>query len=71
MIELLRAQLLALKAQADAMLATLDACEGTTTAPAQATEQQCPHTETENIGTFGAPQFKCLACGQTVQPATA
>lgn len=69
MIELLRAQLLALRAQIDAMLAVLD----TVTAPtAPAVEpMSCPHTETENIGTFGAPQFKCLACGRTVQQAPA
>jgi hypothetical protein len=27
---------------------------------------ECPHTETENRGTFGAPDIRCVACGVAV-----
>lgn len=68
MIDVLRAQLLALRTQVDAMLAVMDACAPILSAePSSQADTGCPHLETENIGTFGAPAFKCLACGQMVE----
>jgi hypothetical protein len=32
-------------------------------------EAGCPHPETHNIGTFGAPSLKCVRCGQIVEAA--
>lgn len=67
MVDVLRAQLLALKSQIDAMLAVMDACVPISSAePSSQADTGCQHLETENIGTFGAPAFKCLACGQMV-----
>ena len=66
MIELLRAQLLALRAQIDAMLAVLDTVDGPTPSPDLSNGSQCQHLETENVGTFGAPEFRCTMCKATV-----
>lgn len=60
MVDVLRSQLLALKAQIDAMLTVLDSV-----VPAAAAAS-CPHTEVETGGTFGAPEYRCLACHQNV-----
>lgn len=67
MIDVLRAQLLALKSQIDAMLVVMDACDSSQGASPELAVPSCPHLETENIGTFGAPAFKCLACGRMVE----
>jgi hypothetical protein len=63
MIDVLRSQLLALRAQADAMLAVIDTVSGS---PAPPEPAPCPHLETENIGTFGAPEYRCTMCKASV-----
>lgn len=30
------------------------------------TPQGCPHLETEDVGTFGEPETRCVACKQVV-----
>jgi hypothetical protein len=61
MIDVLRAQLLSAKAQIEATLAVLDSIHVEEPLPAT-----CLHPETENVGTFGAPQIKCTTCGAIV-----
>ena len=67
MIDVLRSQLLALKSQIDAMVAVIDSLQPSLPSSAEEPSGTCPHLETENIGTFGAPAFKCLACGRMVE----
>ena len=62
MIELLRAQLLALRAQIDAMLAVLDTVDGPTPSHDLSNGSPCQHLETENVGTFGASEYRCTMC---------
>jgi hypothetical protein len=58
----LRTQVGVLQAQVDAMAAALDAMgEPTPSAPT------CLHLDTENIGTFGAPQHQCTVCHALVE----
>lgn len=64
MIEVLRSQLLALRGQVDATLAVIDSCGVTVPDEGPPT---CPHTDTENVGTFGDPTYQCQAC-QAIVP---
>lgn len=57
----LRAQIGGLQAQVDAMGQILEAND-----PAPVSPASCAHLETENVGTFGAPAEKCVACGAFV-----
>jgi hypothetical protein len=59
MIDVLKAQLLALRAQADAMLAVIDSV-------ASQDPPACPHLDVENTGTFGAPEYRCTMCKASV-----
>jgi hypothetical protein len=63
MIDVLRSQLLALRTQIDAALAVID-----TVSPSPPPESvgQCPHLEVENVGTFGAPEYRCTLCKASV-----
>lgn len=63
MLDVLRSQLLALRAQVDATLAVIDGVQ-----PVEAVNETpiCPHSETVNVGTFGAPEYKCMTCQATV-----
>ena len=63
MIDVLKAQLLAVRAQVDAMLAVIDTVSVSPVPPEPAA---CPHPETENIGTFGAPEYRCTMCKASV-----
>jgi hypothetical protein len=67
MIDVLKAQLLALRAQVDAMLAVIDTVY---VSPAPPEPASCLHPETENIGTFGAPEYRCMACRASVAAPT-
>lgn len=62
MIDVLRAQLLSVRAQIDATLAVIDGL--TVQAPEPPV---CPH-EPKNFGTFGAPDWRCEICKQPVEP---
>lgn len=65
LLDLLESQVIALRASVDAMHAAIMAAKGET--PAAVDERQmCPHGETENVGTFGAPDIRCKACGEQV-----
>lgn len=63
-LNLLEAQVIALRASVDAMYAAIQTAKGADAAPNDA--PGCPHPETENVGTFGAPELQCKTCGATV-----
>lgn len=74
MIDVLKAQLLALRAQIDAMLSVIESVHmpteqapmpngADTSSPA---DTGCPHPETVNMGTFQAPDFRCATCKASV-----
>lgn len=63
MIDVLRAQLLSARAQIDATLAVLDSVTEFTSPSGP---PPCSHPETENIGTFGAPEYRCTMCKASV-----
>lgn len=63
LLDVLEAQVIALRASVDAMHAAIQAARVEPPTP-EATG--CPHLETENVGTFGAPEYQCKACGATV-----
>jgi hypothetical protein len=54
----LRVQIGGLQAQVDAMAGVLDAMGE----PTPSEPPGCLHLETENVGTFGAPQHQCTVC---------
>lgn len=58
----IRAQIIALQVQVDALEATV----GMMQAPEPSEPVGCSHPTTENIGTFGAPQYRCTVCGAIV-----
>lgn len=64
LLEVLEAQVIALRASVDAMYAAIRAARGAEQAPAA--PSGCPHLETENVGTFGAPEHQCTACDAQV-----
>lgn len=66
MIDVLRSQLLALKAQIDAMLTVLDSVTEQERTPSAETGSACPHPETVNVGTFGMPEYRCTICKASV-----
>jgi hypothetical protein len=70
-LAVLAAQLEAMAAQVDAMramVAQAQMAEGTYgNHPSYMQPNQCPHLEIEEVGTFGASQQKCKACGATVK----
>lgn len=51
------AHLIAVRACVDAMIVEADP---------EMRETGCPHLETEDVGTFGAVEQQCKACGQIV-----
>ena len=67
--ELAKAQLVGIRATIGALQAqvvSLETLLGQEPDDRPAEARGCPHTETENVGTFGAPAYKCLACHETV-----
>jgi len=60
LLDMLEAQVIALRAQVDAMYAAIREARGGEAAGAE--PAGCPHLETENVGTFGAPELRCKAC---------
>jgi hypothetical protein len=61
------AQLMALRAQVEAMIAVVDDEMRQEHAAGQQREPPtCPHTETENVGTFGASVMRCTLCKEIV-----
>lgn len=64
-LDVLEAQVIALRAAVDAMYAAIQAAKGIV-AMQDDGPAECPHGETENIGTFGSPEIVCKACGATV-----
>lgn len=58
----LRAQIGALQAQVESLLETVEVLGD----EAPVATPSCPHTETENLGTFGAPDERCKLCGVSV-----
>ena len=69
LLDLLEAQVIALRASVDAMHAAIQAARGLDATPDAA--PVCPHLETDNVGTFGAPEYQCKACGAQVDQPTA
>jgi hypothetical protein len=62
--DVLMAQLTSMRAQVDALIATVEMwrlLQG-----GEPNKATCPHFETENLGTFGAPDVRCKACGEPV-----
>jgi len=60
----LEAQIIALRASVDAMYAAIRAVRSE--APAMTDPVGCPHLETDNVGTFGLPEYQCKSCGAIV-----
>ncbi len=79
MIEILAAQIGSLRAQVGSFQAQVVALEALITAlqaEAEANREAddvnaapvgCPHTNTENVGTFGLPIYRCEDCGKVVE----
>jgi hypothetical protein len=66
LLDVLEAQIIALRASVDAMYAAIRAAR--TDAPPPTDSAGCPHLEVENVGTFGLPEWQCKSCGATVIP---
>jgi hypothetical protein len=66
MLAILAAQLVSLRAQIGGMQATIDAMAAVIDEAARQVPEPeqppCSHPETENIGTFGAPELQCTTC---------
>lgn len=65
-LDLLEAQAIALRASVDAMHEAIRAARGEVPVTPQEVEPRCPHMDTENVGTFGAPEYRCKTCGAEV-----
>jgi hypothetical protein len=66
LLDVLEAQIIALRASVDAMYAAIRAARMDAPAPAMTDPVACPHLETENVGTFGLPEYQCKSCGAIV-----
>ena len=70
MLALLAAQLVSLRAQVGGLQAQIDAMAATIEAAMDqqqpAAPVECAHLETENVGTFGAPERRCMTCKKIV-----
>ncbi len=67
--DLFKAQLVGIRATVGALQAQIVALEATLGQAQDDPEPApsgCQHTETENVGTFGAPQYQCQACHEIV-----
>ena len=65
-LDLLEAQVIALRASVDAMYAAIRSARGAEPVANQPAPG-CPHTRTKNVGTFGAPEYECEDCGEPVE----
>ena len=63
----MRAQIGGLQAQVDALAGVMELLEWPAT-PEPVAPPVCAHLETENVGTFGAPQQRCTVCHAMVEP---
>lgn len=71
MVEILAAQFATLRAQVGSLQAQIDALQAVAEAAMRLPVESpappaCPHLETENVGTFGAPEFRCTLCKAVV-----
>lgn len=59
-LDALMAQVVALRAQVEAMASTIEFMRDHEPLPRPV---GCSHSDVENVGTFGAPAYRCRTCG--------